>query len=411
MEICHFSHKHWLTLYAMDDAGKPCRACSRPIFDFGYVCHDCNFHLHKKCAKLPQSIHHCLHPKHPLTLHFNQSETFECSVCKETDSGFTFRCCECDFNMDVTCFLRNQPCLNLPPREEKTRKLQHFSHNHPLTLCFLTKKDYVKCSGCERQICGPAYRCKVCCQRFTLDKCCAQLPCLKEHPFHPLHTLTLCKKSPYGDTRALCDACKKTICGFVYHCDICQFDLDVVCASLTPSLKHEKHDGCLTFFEEINGQVPCNLCGKSCSNNLYRCISCNFNVHSTCLQFASTVKHKYHPHFLTLKGSTPLKNDPSGIFCATCDKKISPKARAYYCGECSYGVHLECVVSEDQADLGKLLVDVTRVQDDIDAITTRLKPCSRRPRCNCHSVETQLRISIDEDTGMSRNVFQHCHST
>ncbi|KAK3434711.1 hypothetical protein EUGRSUZ_D02159 [Eucalyptus grandis] len=202
MEISHFSHEHPLTLCTAEDAGEPCNGCSRPIFDLGYVCYDCGFLLHKKCAKLPRKAHHRLHPKHPLTLLFNSSETFQCNVCKKTGSGFAFRCCECQYVMDVDS-------------------------------------------------------------------------------------------------------------GFVYHCD----------------------------------KFPCNSCCKPCSNDLYRCVTCNFNVHSTCLPFPRTVKHIHHCHSLILKDST-LEEDPSGILCATCKKKISPTARAYYCAECSYGVHLERVVSE-----------------------------------------------------------------
>ncbi|XP_039167678.1 uncharacterized protein LOC120293005 [Eucalyptus grandis] len=371
MEISHFSHEHPLTLCTAEDAGEPCNGCSRPIFDLGYVCYDCGFLLHKKCAKLPRKAHHRLHPKHPLTLLFNSSETFQCNVCKKTGSGFAFRCCECQYVMDVTCFLKHQPYLDPSPLEGKTRKLQHFSHNHTLTLCYLTQQSKMNCKGCGQQISGPACCCKEC-DQLTLHKSCAQWPQQKEHPFHPSHSLTLFTKSPYPSGRVLCNACGKVVSGFVYHCDKCSFDLDSVCASLTPSLKHEKHNHPLTFFEELNIQVPCNSCCKPCRNDLYRCVTCNFNVHSTCLPFPRTVKHIHHCHSLILKDST-LEEDPSGILCATCKKKISPTARAYYCAECSYGVHLECVVSEEQSDQGKLLQDIARVREELDAIAAQLK--------------------------------------
>ncbi|KAF8032677.1 hypothetical protein BT93_D1561 [Corymbia citriodora subsp. variegata] len=366
MEIWHFSHEHPLTLCITEDAGEPCNGCSRPIFDLGYVCNDCGFLLHKKCAKLPQKVHHRLHPKHPLTLLFNSMKTFECNVCNKTGLGFAFQCSECNYNMDVTCFLRNQPCPDVPPLEGKTRKLHHFSHDHALTLCPLTQQSKKNCKGCGQQISGPAYCCKEC-DQLALHKSCAQWPRQTEHPFHPSHSLTLFTESPYTSGQVLCDACGKPIGGFMYHCNKCSFDLDLVCVSLTPSLKHEKHDHLLTFFEEINNQVQCNSCGKPCPENLYRCVNCNFNVHSTCLPFPSTLKHRYHPHTLTLKDSTP-KDDPSGIPCAACGKKISSKARAYYCAECSYGVHLECVVSEE-----KLLQDIARIQEELDAIAAQLK--------------------------------------
>ncbi|XP_030524584.2 uncharacterized protein LOC115736867 [Rhodamnia argentea] len=373
MEISHVSHEHPLTLCAMEDTGEPCNGCSRPIFDHGYGCLDCGFLLHKKCAKLPRKVHHHLHPKHPLSLLFDPSETPQCSVCNKTGSGFVFECQDCKYYMDVTCFFRNQPYLDLPPLEGKTRKLQShpdtlLPHNHTLTLCYLTQQSKRKCKGCEQQILGPAYCCKEC-DLFTLHKSCAQLPQKREHLFHPSHSLTLFTESPYPGSRTICNTCRKIIQGFVYHCNICSFDLDLLCACLTPSLKHEKHDHLLAFFNEINDQVSCNSCGKSCRNNLYRCVSCKFNVHSTCLP---SVKHKHHPHPLKLNDSTP--KDGSRIHCAACKKKTSPEAQAYYyCAECSYGVHPECVVSEDQPEIGKLLEDIARVREELDAIASQLK--------------------------------------
>ncbi|KAF7847575.1 hypothetical protein BT93_L2827 [Corymbia citriodora subsp. variegata] len=144
---------------------------------------------------------------------------------------------------------------------------------------------------------------------------------------------------------------------------------------------------------ELQGQVLCDSCGTSCSDSLNRCVSCNFNVQSTRL-LPSTVKHKHHPHSLTLK--EPPDNDASsGVCCPACEKKISPKAQAYYCAECCYGVHLECVVPEDQPYLGNFLKDVARVRNKIDAIATQLKPCPRQARCTCHSMETGRIICID----------------
>ncbi|KAF8032670.1 hypothetical protein BT93_D1554 [Corymbia citriodora subsp. variegata] len=347
MQICHFSHEHPLTLCMMDDPGEPCNGCSRPISDLSYVCHDCGFLLHKKCAKLPRKVLHRLHSKHALILNFIPSETFMCSECKKTSSGLAFQCSECNYkyNLDVTCFVTKQPYPDAPPLEGQTRKL---------TCC---------CKECDL---------------LTLQKSCAQLSRQREHPLHHSHSFTLCK-----EMRATCDACRKITSGFVNHCDKCSCDLDSVCTCLTPSLKQEKCNDLPTCCEESHGQVSCNSCGTSCSSNLYRCVSCNFDAPSTCLPLPSTVKHRHHCHSLTLEESTP-KEDSSGICCAACEKKISPKALAYYCAECCYGIHLECVVPEDQPDLGKLLKDMARVQDEVDVIATQLKPCPRRPQCSCH---------------------------
>ncbi|KAF8032672.1 hypothetical protein BT93_D1556 [Corymbia citriodora subsp. variegata] len=369
MEICHFSHKHPLTLCTMEDAGEPCNGCSRPVFDLGYVCHDCGFLLHKKCAKLPQKVLHRLHPKHALTLLFISSGAFKCDVCKKTGSGFAFQCGECKYNVDVTCFLTNQPCTDVPRLECITRKPAG-------TVCHLTRQCRRNCTGCEQQILGPACCCKEC-DRLTLHKSCTQLARQREHPVDHSHSFTFSKEARCGDV------CRKITGSYVYRCDKCSLDLDSACTCLTPSPKQEKHNDLPTCFEELQGLVSCNSCGTSCSNDLYRCISCNFNVHSTRSSFPSTFKHRYHAHSLTLEDSTPME-DSSGICCAACEKKISPNAEAYYCAECCYGVHPECVVHEDQTDQGKLLEDMARVRDEIDAVVTQLKPCPRQVRCTCH---------------------------
>ncbi|XP_039167611.1 uncharacterized protein LOC120292986 isoform X1 [Eucalyptus grandis] len=360
MQICHCSHEHPLALCMMEDTGEPCKGRSRPILDLGHVCHRCGFLLHKKCEKLPRKVLLRVHPKHPLTLQFS-SETFKCGVCKKTGSGLTFQCGECKYNVDVTCFLTNFPCTDFPPQECKTRKLPRST----ATLCLCAQQSKRKCTGCEQQISGSACCCKEC-DLLTLHKYCAQLPRQRENPCCLSHSRALLK-----ETCAICDACRKINGGSVYHCDKCSFDLDLVCTCLAPSLKLEKCNDFPSCFKESRGQVSCNSCSTPCSNNLYRCVSCNFNVHCTCLPLPSTVKHKHHPHSLTLKEPTP-KDDSSRICCAACKMKICPKDRAYYCAECCYGVHLECVVPEEQPDRGKLAEDIARVQEALNAIAAQL---------------------------------------
>ncbi|KAK3434714.1 hypothetical protein EUGRSUZ_D02162 [Eucalyptus grandis] len=281
----------------------------------------------------------------------------------------------------------------------------HCSHEHPLALCMMEDTGE-PCKGRSRPILDLGHVCHRC--GFLLHKKCEKLPrkvLLRVHPKHPL-TLQfssetfkcgVCKKTGSGltfqcgeckynvdrenpcclshsrallkETCAICDACRKINGGSVYHCDKCSFDLDLVCTCLAPSLKLEKCNDFPSCFKESRGQVSCNSCSTPWSNNLYRCVSCNFNVHCTCLPLPSTVKHKHHPHSLTLKEPTP-KDDSSRICCASCKMKICPKDRAYYCAECCYGVHLECVVPEP--DRGKLAEDIARVLEELNAIAAQL---------------------------------------
>lgn len=202
------------------------------------------------------------------------------------------------------------------------------------------------CKGCNTPVSGPTYYCNGC-PEFLLHKSCSQIPEKIQHPFHPPHPLILHTKSPYPSRSLNCDACKKDASmGFVFHCPKCKFDLDLTCSSQLRSVRNKKHnEHPLAFFEEIGREVACNVCGKMCQEYIYRCIACNFNAHNTCLPFASTMKHKNHQHPLFLKESI-AKGDLDWFPCEVCKKRITPKYRFYYCEDCSFGVHIECVESE-----------------------------------------------------------------
>ncbi|PKI57174.1 uncharacterized protein LOC116201541 [Punica granatum] len=380
MEILHFSHEHPLVLDRIENGSEMCNLCSKTIHRLAFACSDCGFLLHKSCAKLPREMgSHPLHPQHPLVLvpsHPDSSEPFKCSLCEKTCSGFVFRCSNCDYSVGVDCFLRTQPYPDLPSRQ-KTRKIHHLSHQHGLLLRYYGEKNSMRqsCRGCEMPASGPTYYCPECPQ-FALHKSCSESPQQIQHPFHPLHPLILHTKSPYPSENLYCDACRKTIRnGFAFHCSNCKFDLDVACISRMPTLRHKKHDQHpLAFFEDMGVEVTCNVCGKKCREYIYRCTACNFNAHCTCLPFASTVKHKKHQHSLFLKDSV-VKGDSGWFPCEVCKKRITPKHRVYYCEDCSYGVHIECVDSEDHLDphMAKMLEDFTKVQAEADALAVELK--------------------------------------
>ncbi|OWM64104.1 hypothetical protein CDL15_Pgr018675 [Punica granatum] len=351
MEIQHFSHEHLLVLDRTETDGETCNLCSSAIDYLAFACFDCGFLLHEKCAKLPRETKsRLLHPQHTLVLvpnHPDPLKPLKCSVCGKTCPGFVFRCGECDYNVDVSCFMRNLSDLNLPSRE-KTRKIHHFTHQHSLILRYCPEKNPagLSCRGCEKPVSGPTYFCPEC-PKFCLHKSCSQFPEQIQHPFHPSHPLVLNTKSPYPSGKQWCDACRKDIKdGYIFHCSKCGFDLDLTCASRAPSLKHGKHSQHpLEFFELTFLELVCSVCGKGSTERIYRCVPCKFNVHSSCLTFASTVKHNNHRHPLSLKESITKGN--SGWFpCEVCKKSITPKHPVYYCEQCSYGVHIECIDPE-----------------------------------------------------------------
>ncbi|KAA8548786.1 hypothetical protein F0562_000470 [Nyssa sinensis] len=93
-----------------------------------------------------------------------------------------------------------------PKTKRNVVELEHFSHQHPLTLNNDHDKDNLaSCFGCWGRISGLAYGCTQC--KFFLHRWCAELPSKVQHPIHPLHSLTLLSRSPRHGFQPACDAC------------------------------------------------------------------------------------------------------------------------------------------------------------------------------------------------------------
>ncbi|XP_048138708.1 uncharacterized protein LOC115734738 isoform X2 [Rhodamnia argentea] len=110
------------------------------------------------------------------------------------------------------------------------------------------------------------------------------------HPSHP-HRLKLLTTPAYPSGRFICNGCRQQGSGFGYHCAECRFDLHIVCASKPlrihdQSHRHEHHLAFNCPYE--TGGFRCNVCGAPGGNHwLYRCSSCNFDVHLECAVVAT----------------------------------------------------------------------------------------------------------------------------
>lgn len=90
-------------------------------------------------------------------------------------------------------------------KDERTTQLEHFSHEHCLTLgddLVMMKNDDEKCDGCIQPILVPFYSC----EHFFLHDSCAKLPRKMQHPLHVQHQLTLFAKV-FHDGAFQCRAC------------------------------------------------------------------------------------------------------------------------------------------------------------------------------------------------------------
>uniref|UniRef100_A0A6N2N5P2 DC1 domain-containing protein n=1 Tax=Salix viminalis TaxID=40686 RepID=A0A6N2N5P2_SALVM len=239
-EIKHFSHQHNLILSDEFSNDLKCDGCMLPICTPFYSCTGCNFSLDKACIRLPRrnfwqyhghplililntrekypfqcavySIEHSGH-EHPLYLAV-ESENRHCSGCGVSAEYGTFRCVDCDFNLDFKC-------ATLPD------KARHRYDKHPLFLTYIDPNDYqYVCQICEKER-DPKlwfYRCEKC--DFDANPECV----LGKYPFIKLgdsyifdnqpHPLVLVEKI---EDYPACHDCGKPCDGLALECHRCNF--------------------------------------------------------------------------------------------------------------------------------------------------------------------------------------------
>ncbi|XP_031113612.1 uncharacterized protein LOC116017214 [Ipomoea triloba] len=197
-------------------------------------------------------------------------------------------------------------------------KLRHFAHPHELELVNLNlhnpNPNPSICSACKLQeSSGQMYICRPC--NFTLHLSCTQFPELISHPCHPEHPLTLLPASSYPGGLFNCDACNRRGDGFNYHCVHCEFDLHVFCASKPLRIAHHMHKCPLQLvfnnpYDDVKG-FSCDVCKKiGIKQWLYRCSSCEFDVHLDCSTASAPKPLPLHPqpppirHHHSFLGST-----------------------------------------------------------------------------------------------------------
>uniref|UniRef100_A0A2N9J3C2 Phorbol-ester/DAG-type domain-containing protein n=1 Tax=Fagus sylvatica TaxID=28930 RepID=A0A2N9J3C2_FAGSY len=210
-------------------------------------------------------------------------------------------------------------------------ELQHFSHSdHPLV--FNERGIYgFECMGCREPILGHNYSCTKC-NLYTLHKPCAELPLGLDHPLHPKHPLILCAEWIYRDDKeySKCEICKEYRKEYTYRCAYCNFNIHIKCASLPPTMEVEFHDHPLTTIGK-SITFTCDLCGKEGKD-------------FKCATLPLTTRYKQHEHPFTLY-CTP-EDDSGEYYCDICEEERDPKHWFYYCEDCNYPAHLQCILGK-----------------------------------------------------------------
>ncbi|KAK7378259.1 hypothetical protein VNO80_03697 [Phaseolus coccineus] len=324
------------------------------------LCTICQIWVHSSCAELPLAVKIKSHD-HPLKLTYALHHVYgfwgniTCGVCNGAMSAAFagYFCSTCRFPVHLKCLQQDE--WEAVTEDEKSSTdyetgesldvdfaFSFFGHEHLLKLT--DEESDLRysgklCDGCIQPIMPPLLSCEEENCGFILHQSCVGLPRTKLHPFHA-HPLTLLPKAPNYDGIYRCDGCKRLSNGFVYRCDMCQFDLDVCCGSLQERIEHESHLHPLLLKKTTVGR-QCKGCQRW-SKYVFVCDVCeDFAIDCGCATLPLKAWHMYDKHPLSLNyfAEEGLREYECGI----CNEKTCPKQWFYYCDDCDSGAHPYCV--------------------------------------------------------------------
>ncbi|KAL1145216.1 hypothetical protein V6Z11_A11G283800 [Gossypium hirsutum] len=334
MKFQHFSHHHKLIFREAYEEEYECAGCLDVINGPAYICEDEGFAMHKVCAAMPPQIQKDAFHPHPLK--FKLVDIIVCDACRRFSANYIiYKCIYCEFNLDFKCavaIINDENEIAKRDDEDLRRTTTpHFSHPHQLTRC--------KVQGTLSFICLP-------CKFLIHESCMNDMPMqVLSSPFHPHHIL---HPRPFFNAReqVRCYACRKKVNGFSFYCNTCDADFHVSCAKYrTRATKHSCHPhNLLQLGKSIIKGISCHACGP-CKDTLFSCLKCLFYIHLECISLPSVVKHKRHLHPLVLT-TLVFENDYEEYYCDTCETQRNPEHDIYYCKECNYISHIDCVLSE-----------------------------------------------------------------
>ncbi|XVF42354.1 hypothetical protein PTKIN_Ptkin01aG0355100 [Pterospermum kingtungense] len=300
--------------------------------------------VHNK-KKIQKDVFH----RHPLTLEDDdENALFVCNGCGELCRGLSYNCSLCQFSLDSRCAVLDDHLAKhqLKKAREIQTTIYHFIHSHQLSRCninILQTEIQVSCMTCRQDLYGLVYTCLLC-QFFLHESCLKDLPMeVLQSPFHPQHSLPW---FPIPRRFSLnCHTCGQRVQGIALFCSECEVFFHNSCANYkTRKIKHDCHGHDLLHLGKsifVKASPRCDACHEDCRNTLFGCIQCRFFIHLECIPLPKVVKHIRHLHPLTLTNSVDEDD-----YCDMCETARNPKHDVYYCEECKYIAHIDCVISE-----------------------------------------------------------------
>ncbi|XP_047959581.1 uncharacterized protein LOC125204868 [Salvia hispanica] len=246
--------------------------------------------------------------------------------------------------------------------DEEKEMIDHWSHEHPLTLVDTTGRD--RCYGCERSFGSgeQAYGCSIPgCKysRLLHEECAATLREIR-HPLHTQHILSQCHRRELY-TCLICNLfifsigykCTSSGCGYQVHL-LCAHDKGVVDAN------HPEHE---LMLWRRRCSFKCDACGITSRDSSYICTkdACLYWIHERCASLPQSLKREDHHHSLSLSSIIPQEYFKFGYKCDVCSKTLRFKYWIYHCQICRFIVHIKCAFNKPpprDASIGKEIVRI-----------------------------------------------------
>ncbi|KAL8092132.1 protein VACUOLELESS GAMETOPHYTES-like [Apium graveolens] len=275
---------------------------------------------------------------------------------------------------------------------------KHFSHPHGLAFHQKKLKSEKVCSGCKFPCYEQTYVCWEC--NFFLHEQCFRATRSIDHPSHPAHPLNLIPYPTYPGGRFYCDSCSQPGSGFSFSCSKCDYDLHLHCSKINvvsstssipnPSqsplkqINHKSHPKHVLHLlpspPYTQGEYICSACGEDGNASVYNCSICEFDLHEKCEALPETMKRKDHEHQLILLYSVDqaLTTADSEFTCDVCFRIIANNLWMYYCKECDFGTHVNCVMAKARSQMEVVLeqnlaaqVELVKIQNAVSLSTAR----------------------------------------
>ncbi|KAM7491183.1 hypothetical protein LguiA_034104 [Lonicera macranthoides] len=245
-------------------------------------------------------------------------------------------------------------------------------NNLSCTNCELTLKDcqIYECSFCEFPFTKCDYSIYAClnCNQF-LHKSCANFPQQIHHPFHPRHPLVFHPRPAVSTAGrpSQCQACGGNTSSPTFRCSLCEFTLDIHCASLVPSnhtlpsvLQVPNRTPPNVPLVPVNHKPPtvhahslihcknpktipyhCFGCGLEFGDTILVCLSCSMLLDESCAKLPREIHHSLHAsHFLTIYENSTNSSKQRLIDCKAC-LNLS-EGFGYRCIHCKFYLDLKC---------------------------------------------------------------------